>query len=94
MEQLAQLAISVLNGESVILVNLIGVGLYVFVVGCGLQISWMPTNKSAAICSVYSYSQQCVVYIDNISEKQMRSPIESARIDRLDVVSFSYPCLS
>lgn len=45
----------------------------VCVVGCWLQILRMPTNQSAAICSAYSCSQQCVMYIDNITLKRLKA---------------------
>lgn len=44
---------SVMNGKSVMLLNLIGLGLRVLsAVGC--RFLRMPTNPSAAICSDYS----------------------------------------
>lgn len=39
----------------------------------------MPTNQSATICSVYRYSQQCVVYIDNMAFKQQKVVGESQK---------------
>lgn len=52
-----------------------------WLVSCWLQIWKMPANQSAAICSVQSYSQQYVAYIDSISFKWQKAVGEWQKVE-------------